>query len=201
LNNSLNLKKPGTYIYSTKIINQVSQKFVLDTFYEVLGNEKFDFSTSDPEILISTIGEILYSNPNSNINLDEINLNNFDENDLDAAFDKHSKEIFTTILDHFKKMIKEQKTSLQISSNFLTQKLNNFSDSSSIKNKLLPVMEKKLYSNKGTTLSMTGGFKTGGSFGGFSSSQTNFRTTSIKKQAEPKISSKTIKDNNFDNYE
>jgi hypothetical protein len=69
------------------------------------------------------------------------------------------------MLDHFKKMIKEQKTSLPISSNFLTQKLNNFSTSSDVKHKLLPLMEKKLSTVK-NTMNMTGGFKPMGSFGG-----------------------------------
>ena len=69
------------------------------------------------------------------------------------------------MLDHFKKMIKEQKTSLPIASNFLTQKINNFSNSSDIKHKLLPIMEKKLSANKGV-LNMTNTLKPTTSFGG-----------------------------------
>ena len=61
-------------------------------------------------------------------------------------------------------MIKENKTSLPISSNFLTQKLNNFSNSSDFKYKLLPVMEKKLTVAKGV-MTMPQGFKSSG-FGG-----------------------------------
>jgi hypothetical protein len=67
-------------------------------------------------------------------------------------------------LDHLKKMVKEQKTSVPIASNFLTQKLNNFSKSSDIKHKLLPIMEKKL--STGKTLTMSNGFNKTGGFGG-----------------------------------
>jgi len=183
-------KKPGTYIYSNRIINQVSQKMVMEIFYEVLADEKYDFSTSDPETLISTIGEILNSNPNSNLNLDEI------DSDFDNSLDKNAKEIFTVILDHFKKMIKEQKTSLQISSNFITQKINNFSDSSDIKHKLLPIMEKKLSANK---MNMTGGFKHGATLGGFAlanNSQSNFKSTNFKK-----LGSSNAKEGNMESYQ
>jgi len=186
-------KKPGTMVYSTKIINQVSQKIVHDLFYDVLGNDKFDFSASDPELLISTIGEILYSNPNHNLNMDAVN----DDTDIDNSLDKESKEIFTVVLEHFKKMIQEKKTSLPISSNFLTQKINNFSDSSDTKNKLLPIMEKKL--SVGKSFAMTGGFKSSGSFGGFAmgnNTQSGFKTTTLKKMTPSKPNKDAI-----DNYE
>ena len=88
-------KKPGNYIYTTKIINQTSQKIVKDSFYEFLGNDKFDFSTSDPELLISTVGEILFLNCNPNIQLKD-----FDENEFDSLLDSNIKELFVLIIKY-----------------------------------------------------------------------------------------------------
>lgn len=90
-------KKPGNFIYSTKIINQVSQKIVKDSFYEIISNEQYDFSTSDPELLISTIGEILYLSGKPNLNIDN---NDLDEIEFDMYIDKDVKELYVNTIYH-----------------------------------------------------------------------------------------------------
>jgi hypothetical protein len=88
-------KKPGNFIYSTKIINQVSQKIVKDSFYEIVSNDQFDFSTSDPELLISTIGEILYLSGKPNL---IINNNDFDEIDFETYLERDVKELYVILI-------------------------------------------------------------------------------------------------------
>ncbi len=88
-------KKPGNFIYSTKIINQVSQKIVKDSFYEIISNDQFDFSTSDPELLISTIGEILYLSAKPNLILDN---NDFDEIDFETYLERDVKELYVELI-------------------------------------------------------------------------------------------------------
>jgi hypothetical protein len=68
-------------------------KIVKDSFYEILGNEQFDFSTSDPELLVSTVGEILYINSNPNLEGGD-----FDEAEFDNYLEKEAKDIFVRFL-------------------------------------------------------------------------------------------------------
>jgi len=96
--------------------------------------------------------ELLNTNHNNNLDFNNLETNkNYNETDFENDLDNYYLDIYLKILEHFKKMIKEKRISLQIAVNYLSKALLNLDEYDILlQEKLNLVLEKKL-SKKSTT--------------------------------------------------
>ena len=161
--------KPNNFIYIIKYANTGNKKDLLkNKFYELLDvknnpeKEKEIFSKLDIDTSLYLIFEILHSNPNPNLNADDIKNNpSYSENDFDNDLDKRFKPIVDLVIEHFKKMLNEKRVQLSVACNFINKGLLNFDFEDIIESRLLIVLEKKLKKKKNQPVLMANTFSGG----------------------------------------
>ena len=116
--------------------------------------------------------ELLNTNHNNNLDFNNLETNkNYNETDFENDLDNYYLDIYLKILEHFKKMIKEKRISLQIAVNYLSKALLNLDEYDILlQEKLNLVLEKKLSKKSSTTNNNL--FNTNTLSGGF-----NFQST------------------------
>ena len=192
--------KPNNFIYIIKYANTGNKKDLLkNKFYELLDvknnpeKEKEIFSKLDIDTSLYLIFEILHSNPNPNLNADDIKNNpSYSENDFDNDLDKRFKPIVDLVIEHFKKMLNEKRVQLSVACNFINKGLLNFDFEDIIESRLLIVLEKKLKKKKNQPVLMANTFS-----GGFNLN-TNILNTNISSHDKKMMSSNNFNISNIE---
>ena len=154
-------QKPGKLIYAKKHSNTKNNKqLIKNKFYELLNSLEYDtkensdklFNKLDIDMAMQFLFELLNTNHNNNLDFNNLETNkNYNETDFENDLDNYYLDIYLKILEHFKKMIKEKRISLQIAVNYLSKALLNLDEYDILlQEKLNLVLEKKL-SKKSTT--------------------------------------------------
>ena len=155
-------QKPGKQIYAKKHSNTKNNKdLIKNKFYDLLNSLEFDskensdklFNNLDIDMAMQFLFELLNTNHANNLDFNNLQTNpNYNENDFENELDNYYLDIYLKILEHFKKMIKEKRISLQIAVNFLSKALLNIDNYDTLmQEKLNLILEKKLSKKSSTT--------------------------------------------------
>ena len=155
-------QKPGKQIYAKKHSNTKNNKdLIKNKFYDLLNSLEFDskensdklFNNLDIDMAMQFLFELLNTNHANNLDFNNLQTNNnYNENDFENELDNYYLDIYLKILEHFKKMIKEKRISLQIAVNFLSKALLNIDNYDNLmQGKLNLILEKKLSKKSSTT--------------------------------------------------
>ena len=155
-------QKPGKLIYAKKHSNTKNNKdLIKNKFYDLLNSLEFDskensdklFNNLDIDMAMQFLFELLNTNHANNLDFNNLQTNNnYNENDFENELDNYYLDIYLKILEHFKKMIKEKRISLQIAVNFLSKALLNIDNYDNLmQGKLNLILEKKLSKKSSTT--------------------------------------------------
>ena len=189
------------FIYVIKYVNTTNKKDLLrNKFYELLDviknhpeKEKEIFSKLDIDTSLYLIFEILHSNPNPNLNADDIKNNpSYSEKDFENDLDQRYKPIIDLVIEHLKKMLNEKRIQLSVACNFINKGLLNFDFEEVIESRLLIVLEKKLKKKKNQPNLMSNTFS-----GGFNLN-TNILNTNISSHDKKMMSSNNFNISNIE---
>ena len=155
-------QKPGKQIYAKKHSNTKNNKdLIKNKFYDLLNSLEYDskensdklFNNLDIDMAMQFLFELLNTNHANNLDFNNLQTNqNYNENDFENELDNYYLDIYLKILEHFKKMIKEKRISLQIAVNFLSKALLNIDNYDNLmQGKLNLILEKKLSKKSSTT--------------------------------------------------
>ena len=155
-------QKPGKLIYAKKHSNTKNNKdLIKNKFYDLLNSLEFDskensdklFNNLDIDMAMQFLFELLNTNHANNLDFNNLQTNNnYNENDFENELDNYYLDIYLKILEHFKKMIKEKRISLQIAVNYLSKALLNIDNYDNLmQGKLNLILEKKLSKKSSTT--------------------------------------------------
>ena len=90
--------KPGSHIYTQKLLGFSMKPAIKSKFYDILKNESMDLNTLDSNLILLMGGELLNSNKENNINPDVFLSRDFNENYFDSQINSEIKEIFVIYL-------------------------------------------------------------------------------------------------------
>ena len=193
--------KPNNFIYVIKYVNTTNKKDLLrNKFYELLDviknhpeKEKETITNLDIDTTLYLIFEILHSNPNPNLNADDIKNNpSYSEKDFENDLDQRYKPIIDLVIEHLKKMLNEKRIQLSVACNFINKGLLNFDFEEVIESRLLIVLEKKLKKKKNQPNLMSNTFS-----GGFNLN-TNILNTNISSHDKKMMSSNNFNISNIE---